>query len=127
SKIVCESRQRTVGCCPRIIEVVVLGSTNLLPLDRSSSKIVPNPFFKFFIKLKFPHNEMSYMTNEKILEKLDKIIELLTKLNEMVKRQEKQTETLMDPKEIVKRSIELQKELQKEMAKESIRDTGQYT
>ncbi|MHA1300545.1 MAG: hypothetical protein ACTSO9_14090 [Candidatus Helarchaeota archaeon] len=37
SKITCESRQRTVGCCPRIIEVVVLGSTNLLPLGRSSS------------------------------------------------------------------------------------------
>ncbi|MHA1385046.1 MAG: hypothetical protein ACTSR3_14960, partial [Candidatus Helarchaeota archaeon] len=31
SKITCESRQRTVGCCPRIIEVVVLGNTNLLP------------------------------------------------------------------------------------------------
>ncbi|MHA1301792.1 MAG: hypothetical protein ACTSO9_20420, partial [Candidatus Helarchaeota archaeon] len=37
SKITCESRQRTVGCCPRIIEVVVLGNTNLLPLGRSSS------------------------------------------------------------------------------------------
>ncbi|MHA1300025.1 MAG: hypothetical protein ACTSO9_11445 [Candidatus Helarchaeota archaeon] len=38
SKITCESRQRTVGCCPRLIEVVVLGNTNLLPLGRSSSK-----------------------------------------------------------------------------------------
>ncbi|MHA1298139.1 MAG: hypothetical protein ACTSO9_01700 [Candidatus Helarchaeota archaeon] len=39
SKITCESQQRTVGCCPRIIEVVVLGSTNLLPLGRSSSSL----------------------------------------------------------------------------------------
>ncbi|MHA1299520.1 MAG: hypothetical protein ACTSO9_08815 [Candidatus Helarchaeota archaeon] len=40
SKITCESRQRTVGCCPRIIEVVVLGSTNLLPLGKSSSNLI---------------------------------------------------------------------------------------
>ncbi|NVM04042.1 MAG: hypothetical protein HWN67_17055 [Candidatus Helarchaeota archaeon] len=39
SKITCENWQRTVRCCPRIIEVVVLGSTNLFPLGRSRSII----------------------------------------------------------------------------------------
>ena len=62
--------------------------------------------------------------NEKILEKLDIIIELLTKLNAMIEKQEK----YMEPKEMIKRSMELQKELQKEMAKQVYpKDTGQYT
>ncbi|NVM04073.1 MAG: hypothetical protein HWN67_17210 [Candidatus Helarchaeota archaeon] len=39
SKINCESWQRTVRCCPQGIDVVVLGSTNLLPLGRSCSII----------------------------------------------------------------------------------------
>ncbi|MHA1379581.1 MAG: hypothetical protein ACTSRG_14500 [Candidatus Helarchaeota archaeon] len=68
------------------------------------------------------------MSNEDILNKLDKIIELLTKLNQMIEKQEKQAEILIDPKEIVKRSIEIQKELDKEMAKKDLpRDSGQYT
>ncbi|NVM02901.1 MAG: hypothetical protein HWN67_11225 [Candidatus Helarchaeota archaeon] len=39
SKITCESWQRTVRCCPQGIDVVVLGSINLLPLRRSCSKM----------------------------------------------------------------------------------------
>ena len=51
----------------------------------------------------------------------------MDKLNEMIEKQEKQTEALMDPKQVIKRTIEIQKELQKEVSKQRPMDSGQYT
>ena len=74
------------------------------------------------------------MEDKQVLEKLDLIIELLKKiedntekLNNMIEEQQKKTEEMMDPKHIIKRSIEIQKELQKEISKEPTKDMGQYT